>query len=240
MSIHLCSVPVAISPVRVIVVEDNADLLEDTVFQLDNAGFLVRGAADGPQMDALLVNEVSDIIVLDVNLPFESGFEIARRLRSEGSYGIIMLTARSELDDKLQGLENGADVYLIKPVDRRELIACINSLIRRLQPVAEIPFWQFDTQLRLLISPAGFKLRLTPQDVRILRLLHDNPAKVFSRKNIIQSLDIEFMSEPDGRINMMISRLRQKLTGFDPLLQIQTWRNSGYAYIGPKLQVIAP
>lgn len=239
MSIHLFSVSVAISPVRVIVVEDNADLLEDTVFQLDNAGFLVRGAADGPQMDALLINEVSDIVVLDVNLPFESGFEIARRLRSEGLYGIIMLTARSELDDKLQGLENGADVYLVKPIDRRELIACINSLSRRLQPVAQIPLWQFDTQLRLLISPAGLKLSLTPQDVKILRLLHDKPAEIFSREQIIKTLDIEFISQPDGRINMMVSRLRQKLTEFDPTLRIQTWRNTGYAYIGPKLKVIA-
>lgn len=239
MSIPFSSMPVAISPVQVIVVEDNADLLEDMVFQLDHAGFLVRGAADGNEMDALLENEASDIVVLDVNLPFESGFEIAQRLHSKGLVGIIMLTARSQLEDKLRGLENGADVYLVKPIDRRELIACINSLCRRFRPVVEIPLWQFHTQLRLLTSPDGFKLRLTPQDVKILRLLHDNPAKIFSRKHIIQSLEIEFMNEPDGRINMMMSRLRQKLTEFDPLLQIQTWRNLGYAYIGPRLQVIA-
>jgi len=239
MSIPFSSIPVAFSPVQVIVVEDNADLLEDMVFQLDNAGFKVRGAADGNQMDALLENEASDIVVLDVNLPFESGFEIARRLRSKGLFGIIMLTARSELDDKLKGLENGADVYLVKPIDRRELIACINSLCRRLRPVAQVPLWQFDTQLRLLISPDGLKLRLTPQDVKIMRLLHGNLARVFSRQEIIESLNIEFMSDPDGRINMMMSRLRQKLTEFDPLLIIQTWRNSGYAYIGPKLKLIA-
>ncbi|MFN5350820.1 MAG: response regulator transcription factor [Polaromonas sp.] len=236
MSSTFSSAPVAISPVRVIVVEDNADLLEDLVLQLDTAGFLVRGAADGRQMDALLENEASDVVVLDVNLPFESGFEIAQRLRSKGLFGIIMLTGRSELDDRLQGLQNGADVYLVKPIDRRELIAHINSLCRRLQPVALVCVWQFDTQLRLVISPDGLQLSLTPQDVKILRVLHDNPGAVFSRKQIIQSLQIEFMSDPDGRINMMVSRLRQKLIEFDPSLRIQTWRNLGYSYVGPKLR----
>ena len=231
--------PVTTSPVRVMVVEDNPGLLEDLVFQLDNAGFLVRGSADGHQMDALLKDEASDIFVLDVNLPFESGFDIARRLRSNGLYGIIMLTARSDLDDKLLGLENGADIYLVKPIDRRELIACIHSLLRRIQPVALAPSWHLDVRLRLLSSPNGLNLSLTPLDVKILSLLNQHSAEIFSRNHIIKSLGIEFISEPDVRINMMVSRLRQKLIEFHPSLRIQTWRNAGYSYIGPKLKVMA-
>lgn len=94
---------------RVIVVEDHPGLLEDLVYQLEHAGFEVRGAADGRALDALMAQQGCDILVLDINLPFESGFDIARRLYDRSQRGIIMLTARADLDDKLQGLDYGAN-----------------------------------------------------------------------------------------------------------------------------------
>jgi len=219
---------------HVIVVEDNVDLLDDLVFQLDEAGFFVRGATDGIKMDSMLKMKEANIVVLDVNLPFENGFQIAQRLRSNVMLGIIMLTARSELDDKLRGFENGADVYLIKPIDRRELIGCINSLWRRLKPLAHEACWQLDSRMRILTAPNGKKLSLTSQDIKIIQLLHVRPSEIFSRKQIVQALGIEYLSAPDARINMMISRLRQKLLDFDASLAIQTWRNEGYSYVGPE------
>jgi len=223
------------SAVRVIVVEDNTILLEELVFHLGSAGFCVRGASDGIQMDALLEKENAEIVVLDVNLPFESGHKIAQRLRSTGTLGVIMLTGRSQLDDKLQGLANGADVYLTKPAHMSELIAYINGLWRRIKPLAAEAPWQLNTNTRQLISPNAKKLSLAPQEVKILQLLHGIPSKIVSRKQIIETLDIEYHSEPDARINMMISRLRHKLFYFDSSLIIQTWRNEGYSYTGPEL-----
>lgn len=227
--------PVTRPTPRVVIVEDHADLLDDLVFQLDGAGLCVRGAKDSSHMDALLDIEGADILVLDVNLPFENGFQIARRVRSEGLVGIIMLTARNELDDKLLGLENGADVYLVKPIDRRELIACINSLWRRIQPVTQEACWQLDAARRLLAAPDGKELTLTPQDVKILQSLHIRHSEILSREQIVQALGIDYLATPSVRINMMMSRLRKKLVNFDVALAIQTWRNEGYSYTGPKL-----
>jgi len=224
------------SAVRVIIVEDNPGLLEDLIFQLSHAGFLVRGASDGRQLDELLLHDDCDILVLDLNLPFESGFQIAKRLHGRSSCGIIMLTARGELDDKLQGLENGADIYLVKPIDRRELIGCINSLYRRITPDTNDTGWRFDLGLRLLNAPDGRRLELTPQDAHTLCLLLTRPGQVFNRTEVVEALGIDFLSVPDSRINMVMSRLRQKLANFDPALRIQTWRNAGYSFVGPPFQ----
>ena len=225
---------------RVIVVEDNPGLLEDLVFQLSHAGFAVRGAGDGRQLDVLLHLEDCDILVLDVNLPFESGFQIAQRMRACGNHGVIMLTARDGIDDKLQGLHDGADLYLYKPIDRRELIACIHSLSRRMAPQT-IPAdkhegWQLDPALRVLIAPDRRRLELTPQDVLTLTLLLSRPGQVCDRSEVVACLGMDFLNTPNSRVNMVMSRLRQKLQSFDQSLRIQTWRNEGYSFVGPRFK----
>ena len=221
---------------RIIVVEDNPGLLEDMVFQLQHAGFAVRGAADGRQLDALLSQEDCDILLLDVNLPFESGFDIARRMRSSGQRGVIMLTARQSLEDKLQGLADGADIYMVKPIDRRELIGCINSLFRRISPATPHPGWRLNLESRLLTAPDGRQLELTPQEARTLNLLLTLPGEIFHRSEVLKSLGIDFAGVPDSRINMVMSRLRLKLANFDPELRIKTWRNAGYNFVGPAFE----
>ena len=236
MSPQLARVSSAISAARIIVVEDNPGLLEDLIFQLTHAGFMVRGASDGRQLDALLLQGDCDILVLDLNLPHESGFQIAKRLQGRSSCGIIMLTARGELDDKLQGLDSGADIYLVKPIDRRELIGSINSLYRRITPDTSATDWQLDLGLRVLKAPDGRKLDLTPQDARTLFLLLTRPGQIFNRAEVVEALGIDFLSAPDGRINMVMSRLRQKLANFEPELRIQTWRNAGYSFVGPPIR----
>ncbi|CAO3430632.1 response regulator transcription factor [Azospirillum endophyticum] len=118
---------------RIIVVEDEADLRDDLVEYLDRCGFEVRGASRGAELDQLLEAGPADVLVLDINLPDEDGFSVARRVRASSSAAIIMLTARSGLIDRVIGLELGADVYLVKPVDFREVEAQIKALIRRMQ-----------------------------------------------------------------------------------------------------------
>ncbi|WP_342760727.1 response regulator transcription factor [Azospirillum thermophilum] len=116
---------------RIVVVEDEADLRDDLVEYLERCGYEVRGAASGSELDAVLEQGTADVIILDVNLPDEDGFSIARRIRTASNAAIIMLTARSSLIDRVIGLELGADVYLVKPVNFREVEAQIKALLRR-------------------------------------------------------------------------------------------------------------
>jgi two-component system OmpR family response regulator len=224
---------------RVILVEDNDPLREEMMFQLQHSGLDARGVRDAPALDKLLAERPCDILVLDLNLPGENGFSIARRLCDRRQRGIIMLTARDEIDDKLRGLEEGADIYLVKPVDRRELLACIRTLFRRVAPeqrAHEQSGWFLRGSQRLLISPDGRELELTAQDMTVLNYLLDEAGSTRSRDGLVAALGIDFMHLPDGRVNTVMSRLRQKLAAFDAELRIVTWRNQGYSYVGPALE----
>ena len=230
--------PVAAVP-RVILVEDNDPLREEMLFQLQHSGLEARGARDAPAMDRLLAEQPCDILLLDLNLPGENGFSIARRLCDRRRRGIIMLTARDEIDDKLRGFDEGADIYLVKPVDRRELLACIRTLFQRVTPelkAHERSGWVLRSAQRLLLSPDGRQLELTAQDLTVLHHLLDKPGSTRDREGLVATLGIDFLHAPDGRINTVLSRLRQKLAAFDAELRIVTWRNQGYSYVGPALE----
>jgi DNA-binding response OmpR family regulator len=219
---------------RVILVEDNDELRDDLLFQLQHMGFKVKGVPDATALDALLATEPGDIFVLDVNLPGEDGYSIARRLVDRQRRGIIMLTASDGIDDKLRGFEQGADLYLVKPVDRRELAAYIKALSARITPPPPSgSSWTLQQDKRLLIGPDGRTLTLTPQDLAAWQPLLEQPASTVGRDALIAALNIRFLDFPEGRINTVMSRLRQKLAAFDGDLRIVTWRNHGYSYVGP-------
>lgn len=103
-------------PIRVFLVEDNQALREEISFQLEHEGFEVRSAQDARELASLLQSDSCDVLVLDINLPGEDGFSITRRLADQKKWGIVMLTARDEIDDKLRALQDGADIYLVKPL----------------------------------------------------------------------------------------------------------------------------
>lgn len=228
------------SGIRVMIVEDNEDLREEMEFQLESAGFLVRSAADGVQLDVLLAKDRCDVLLLDLNLPGEDGYSIARRLCDPQRLCIIMLTARDEIDDKTRGFEEGADSYMVKPVDRRELAACIRALYRRVAaPERFASEWALYAAARELVSPDGRRLGLTATDVTVLSVLAADPGRTRTRQEIVKVLGIDFMETPEGRTNTIISRLRQKLTHFDPELRIVSWRNQGYSYVGPSIQQVS-
>lgn len=117
---------------RVIVVDDEADLREPVAAYLrEEGGLHVEEASGGAELDRLLASAPADVVVLDVNMPGEDGFSIARRLRSAGAMGVIMLTAKSSVFDRIVGLELGADDYMAKPFEPRELLARVRALLRR-------------------------------------------------------------------------------------------------------------
>jgi two-component system, OmpR family, response regulator len=226
--------------IEVVVVEDHLPLLEEMQFQLKAEGFAVRGASDAASLDALLAEKPCDILVLDLNLPGEDGYSVARRLCDRRRLGIIMLTSRDTVEDKLRGFADGADLYLTKPIDRRELVACIKALYSRVAPHAPLvqePQWILNHALRQLIGPNGNALDLTVQDLTVLAVLAAQPGQTVERKDLVRALGIDYLEAPEGRTNTILSRLRQKLAMFDPDLRIVAWRNKGYSYVGPVLQI---
>lgn len=223
--------------IRVILVEDNESLLDELLFQLHLQGFAVRGAPNAHALDALLAEEWADVLVIDVNLPGENGFSIARRLRNPDRLGIIFLTARDAVEDKLHGLDGGADLYLVKPIDRRELAASIKALYRRLPAANEDPAsgWRLHPGARVVTSPDGRTLELSALEFRVFEWLCLAGGRTRSRRELFQLLGIEGLISSDSRVNTCISRLRKKLSDFDPALSIIAWRNQGYAYVGPPI-----
>lgn len=224
--------------IRITVVEDNADLLDDIVFNLEHEGFVVAGVGNGVALDAHLAVNDTDILVLDLNLPGEDGLSIARRLRrARPAMGIVMLTARCALDDRIAGLESGADTYLGKPVDMRELAAALRSLGRRLG-LAEGDCWRLNALQLRLDSPSGRALALSGLECSILGALADARGHKASRRSLIEALGADFLAYDERRLEALISRLRRKLAegdgGETPLRAV---RGQGYAFAAPLRRV---
>lgn len=218
---------------RIIVVEDNDDLREEIVFQLRHAGHAARGAGDGPALDRALAAEAAEVIVLDIGLPGEDGFAIARRLRRTlPDIGIVVLTARGLLEDRLRGLDLGADAYLVKPVDPRELVAVVASLARRVAPV-DGDDWVLDTTRRELLDPQGTGIALTHTEYLLMQALAQCAPDVASRRTLVEALGHEFLQFDERRLEAALSRLRRKLQGEAGDSPLKSARNQGYVFAAP-------
>lgn len=203
----------------------------------------MRKAADGKAMMAALDAEPVDLVVLDLNLPGEDGLSLCRRLRATGTTPIIMLTARNEPVDRIIGLEMGADDYLAKPFEPRELVARIRSVLRRVNEVRTDPVrpasatavfagWMVDRTARSLHAPDGRVVILSGSEFDLLDALLGQAGRTVTRaqlKRLSAAIDTD-----DRAIDLRVSRLRQKL-GDDaraPRL-IQTIRHRGYVLTAP-------
>lgn len=243
---------------RIIVVEDEADLRDDLVEYLDRCGFEVLGASRGAELDRLLEAGPADVIVLDINLPDEDGFSVARRVRASSSAAIIMLTARSGLIDRVIGLELGADVYLVKPVDFREVEAQVKALMRRMQkgttpqPAAEPSpaaptapatasataesrkAWVFDDIEWRIQPPTGGAVPLTATEYKFLSLLVTAPGEAVSRQDISIALTGRDWDPYSRSIDSLVRRLRIKVEERSGCaLPVQAVHGVGYAFVGP-------
>ncbi len=221
--------------IHVALVEDHAALREEIAFLLGHQGFRVSPCADGPTLDALLATEGCDVVVLDVGLPGEDGFSIAERLRSIPHLGVVMLTARGALEDRVRGLRGGADAYLVKPVDWRELAAVIESVVRRLpEPDASAEAWQLRAGGRRLLAPDGTIIELTHTEAALLiRLAEDAPNPVAREALMIAAIGVPL----DGdfrRLEVALSRLRLKINAAVPNANpIRAARGKGYTFVAP-------
>ncbi|WP_235219039.1 response regulator [Sphingobium sp. C100] len=230
---------------RILVVDDDEEIRTLLSDFLEQHGFAVTAVADGASMDRAIATQAFDIAVLDVMMPGEDGLSILRRLAARGGLPIIMLSAIGSDIDRIVGLEMGAEDYLPKPCNPRELLARIRTVLRRhRRQEAETPDpagrklrfagWQIDMGARLLIDPDNVLVTLTDGEFRLLRAFVERPRRVLSRD---QLLDYSAGSETesyDRAIDVQVSRLRRKLErgarreGTDEL--VRTVRNEGYMF----------
>ncbi len=219
-------------------VEDHEDLRAELSFQLRYHRIEVLEAADAASCERQLSNRLPDIVLLDINLPDRSGFAIASEIKQRyPQIGIIMLTARVQVDDRILGFEVGADIYMVKPVDFRELHACIKSLYARLSRTDQRVQWQFTDSSRMLSSPDQRGLELTSLEALTFKTILQGHGAVCSRASLHEVLGFSGLALNEIRLNTLISRLRRRLAQFDPELRVVTWRNKGYSYVGPPVVV---
>ncbi|HWM63009.1 MAG TPA: response regulator transcription factor [Solirubrobacterales bacterium] len=216
---------------RVLVVEDDEEIAEVLRRSLRTEGYDVRTAADGVEALDTAAGFTPDLVVLDLGLPRLDGVEVCRRLRAEGDVPILMLTARAETEDRVEGLDSGADDYLVKPFERRELLARIRALLRRHPPRGAASLQVADLTLNPAtreVKRGGREIELTNREFELLEHLMRNERLVVSRERLLGEVWGYDPMAATNTIDVFISNLRRKLEaeGEDRLLH--TKRGAGY------------
>jgi two-component system phosphate regulon response regulator OmpR len=218
---------------------------------LGKSGYAVRRCASGTELDSVLASGPADLVVLDVSMPGEDGLSIARRLRAVGATPIIMLTALDDVVDRVVGLEIGADDYLTKPFDLRELRARIRAVLRRAEAREEsgradtpaagggslVSFGKvaLDLDSRHLIDRDGSELRLTATEFDLLATFARSPNRVLSRDRLLDTAAGRDREPFDRSIDIRITRIRKKIEDDPSKPQvIRTVRGVGYIFVPPR------
>lgn len=217
---------------RLLLVEDDPELQDLVPRLLAREGFAVRVAGDGAACDRAIAAERPDLVILDLMLPGEDGLSICRRLG--GAFPVLMLTARGEDIDRIVGLELGADDYLPKPFNPRELVARIRAVLRRARPaddpapgrVLAFEGWRLALDARVLTGPDGAEVPLTSGEFELLAVFVRHARRVLSRDQLLEMTQGRSHDPFDRSIDVQVSRLRKKI---DPAL-IRTVRNGGYVF----------
>jgi len=226
-------------PNHILVVDDDTEIRDLLKRFLSKNGFRVSAVADGPRMRAALGETKFDLVVLDVMLPGEDGLSLCRRIRSESGIPIIMLTAMGDETDRIVGLEMGADDYLAKPFNPRELLARIKAIMRRSgqnalpgsRSLLEFEGWRLDLAKRELTAPDGRLVDLTGGEFDLLVAFVEHPQRTLSRDQLLDLTRGRTSSPFDRSIDIQVSRLRQKIEDDpkEPKL-IKTVRSVGYIF----------
>ena len=221
-------------PVRILVVDDEETIVEFLEMGLRYEGYEVHVARDGDAALQMAKRLRPDLVILDWMLPERDGLEVCRWLRAQGDVPIIMLTAREELDDRVEGLDSGADDYLPKPFKFKELLARVRALLRRrhvtVQRVVQVADVRLNRDTRE-VTRGDRPVELTPKEFDILELLISHPRQVFPRETIMNRVwGYDYFGDLNV-IEVHISSLRDKLGDHDRQL-IRTVRGVGYTLRG--------
>src|SRR5256714_2458968 len=216
---------------RVLVVEDDAEIADVLRRTLRQEGHEVRSAGDGVEALQLAEDFVPDLVILDLGLPKLDGVEVCRRLRAESDAPILILTARTQTDDRVEGLDSGADDYLVKPFERKELLARMRALMRRRPPRGTAALAVADPRLNpdtREVYPGDRPIALTNRAFQLLEYLMRNERLVVSRERLLEGVWGYDPMAMTTTIDVFISNLRRKLeSGGEPRV-LHTKRGAGY------------
>lgn len=219
---------------RVLIVEDEKPLRDSIVEQLQQSGFNVDAAADGEEGLYCAREYALDLAIVDLGLPKLNGMELIKKLRAEGkSYPVLILTARDKWQDKVEGLQAGADDYLAKPFHFEELLARMQALLRRsggwAQPVLRCGAVALDPRTQEVTVNAR-RVDLTSFEYRILEYLIHRAGEVISKGELTERLYAQDFDRDSNTIEVFIGRLRRKLDPDDSIKPIETLRGRGYRF----------
>jgi DNA-binding response OmpR family regulator len=231
--------------VHILVVDDELEVREMIRDYLAGNGYAVSAVAGGAEMRRVLSERPANLVILDLRMPGEDGLSLARYLREQGQIGIIMVTASTEVVDRVVGLELGADDYISKPFDPRELLARVRSVLRRMElmsgdhkPVAgmahEIRMGRcmFNLQSGRLYTLVGEDVPLTSMEFELLKALASRPNRVLSRDQLLDLAHNKEMEAFDRSIDIRIMRIRRKIEENPDKPQVlKTIRGLGYMFV---------
>lgn len=232
------------NPVHILAVDDELELLEAIQEYLSLRGFRVSVASNGNEMKDILAHDPADLVLLDLGLPGENGIDLTRKLKSTCNPGVIIVTAHGDSEDRVLGLESGADDYIVKPFNFRELLARVNSVLRRThntenqsdnkssEDAVQIGDWVFGHSSKSLSKADGTTVDLSTGELDLLTALIANANKPTSRNELMQATNYREWGPLDRSIDVKIARLRRKIE-FDPSNPqlIKTVRSIGYVLV---------
>ena len=220
---------------NILVVEDDRNISDLIQMYLVKEGFEVRIAADGGKAIAEFQKSVPDLILLDIMLPVMDGWAVCAKIRETSKVPIIMLTAKSEVFDRIQGLEMGADDYIVKPFEMKELLARINAVLRRTEiPVDTSKILRFDKLIINLdayeLTVDGKKIDTPPKELELLFHLASSPNRVFTRNQLLDEVwGFDYFGD-SRTVDVHIKRLREKLEGVSDQWSLKTVWGVGYKF----------
>jgi two-component system OmpR family response regulator len=230
--------------VHILVVDDERELLQAIEEYLTLRGFRVSTAGNGVEMKNVLESDPADLVLLDLGLPGENGIDLTRKLKSDGNIGIIIVTAHGDSEDRVLGLESGADDYIVKPFNFRELLARVNSVLRRTTNAEtgsaddanenniQIGNWVFSPTTQTMVKADGTKADLSTGELDLLIALIENANKPTDRNELMKVTNFREWGPLDRSIDVKIARLRRKVESdpANPKL-IKSVRGVGYLLV---------
>ncbi|MFN3745986.1 MAG: response regulator [Hyphomicrobiaceae bacterium] len=239
---HRAGRPAVAPQAHILVVDDDAQIRQLAAKLLREHGHRVSVARDGREMWGILEDASIDLVILDIMLPGGNGFDLCREIRARSDLPVIMLTALGADTDRIVGLEIGADDYLVKPFNPRELLARINAVLRRARGTAgasqgsghrlQFEGWSLDTRRRELTNPDGVIVDLSTGEYELLLTFLDYPQRALSRDLLMDSAKHRVATGFDRAIDIQVSRLRKKLDiSEDGQAMIKTIRGIGYMFV---------
>jgi DNA-binding response OmpR family regulator len=220
---------------KALIVEDDANIRELLRLYLEKDGFEVSGAADGAAGLREFKRARPDIILLDIMLPVLDGWQVCREIRREASTPIIMITAKGETTDKITGLEMGADDYIVKPLEMKEVIARVHAVMRRFSPDAassrRLSFDKLVIDMEAYdLTVDGKKVDTPPKEIELLYFLASNPNRVFTRSQLLDEVwGFDYFGDT-RTIDVHVKRLREKLENISDQWELATVWGVGYKF----------